>query len=151
MRVFLAAIAVAALSATPAMACVLLPPGTPEEQARRTLDWQTELADRATTIFLAEIVELRDIEVDGSPVRGRQVLLRPLHAVKGETPRRSLTLQHNAYTSCGLSPWWDVLRGERGQAHLVFATSAEPGQDDVIAVVQRDLLVQPDLLTGLAR
>lgn len=141
----------ACLAAWPGHACTIPPPGTPAEEARRTLDDQTGWMRQATTIFLVDIVDARPIRVVGSPIPGRQVVLSPLQALRGDAPRRSLTLRHDAYTTCGLSPWWDVLRDPPGQTYVIFATSNEPRQVDVIAVVRRDRLVQPDLLARLTR
>ena len=141
----------ACLTAQPALSCSRLPPGTPEEEARRLLDWQTDRMDWSSTIFLARVIDIESVPVRGAPFEGTRVTLEPLRSLKGEVPSQSFTLQHDAYTSCGLSPEWPALRGEVGDIYVVFATSSRVSQDYVFFTLSPDEIVVPALRDLLDR
>jgi hypothetical protein len=150
MRALLLAMPIlACLAASTAQACTLRPPGTPEEEARWALDAQAESMRESTVIFVAEIADIRAIDVQGSPVAGLEATLRPARALQGPLPRRALVLRQTDYTSCGMSPSWPAFYGQPGQSLIIFATAEDPGQEDVRDVVRVQDLRLPALRARL--
>ena len=146
----------AAFFATPAAACL---PARPEEL---TPEWQTNLQagqwDGSEKVFLAEVVATRSIYLGDEPrgplfvpqigYSGASVTIRPIRALKGETPQGDIVLSHTNGSMCGPWPNWDVLYGQTGGLYVIFSGEV-PTQENVRGSLSPERVLEPRLRDAL--
>lgn len=118
------------------------PPHTPADiAARHELRRQSSRADAADVILVAEISHVRPVQMSDG-LAGREVVLKPLYALKGDFSSSSYTLRHEANSDCGLLPGWAALGGQTGDRFVLFIRTGAESQSGVFdALDPRDLVV----------
>ncbi|KSB89049.1 hypothetical protein AS593_09900 [Caulobacter vibrioides] len=133
-----------AAAGSPALACVMAPPATPEVQRQRTLDFQTSLWDRSEGVFVALLKHPGQIRLEGAGgAPGREASLKPILQLKGPPTTTSMTIRHTSFTSCGPAPALDALDPTAGDMFVVYSSSASPTGASIIGTISPEKLVEP--------
>ena len=125
--------------------CVGIPYTPADVIARNELRRQSSNADAADVILVAEISTVRPVQLNGGAV-GREVVLTPLYALKGDFGGASFTLRHYANSDCGLLPGWAALHGRAGDRFVLFIRTGETRQSGVFDALDPEALVVPSLV-----
>ena len=143
------------LGASPApgltMACIPPLERSAGEQAADDLAEQTLAWLEATTVYVAEIVEVLPVRPDpsspplvpGAP--GRQVVLHPRAVLKGPPDQRNPTLSLSTGAACVPS---DIERGELGDRFIVYAGPEGPSSRS--GIIALETIRHPGTLAALA-
>lgn len=147
LQVLLIALPAALLIAGPAMACQQ-EVGTPSEKAARVSAEQADAWDKADLVFVARIEQrtLRSVPGFGE---APQVSLMPLTWLKGQGGPWQFDMTATGWTTCGLIPGFDALRGQVGDEFIVFVKGDTPTQETVIDAISLKALVEPRALAAL--
>jgi hypothetical protein len=149
-RFAICAVAAVLVAATPAGACVLAPPGSPEAVAERTRAYQAQLWERADAVFLSRVGQIESIRLSGYGSSGRRAVLTPSLVLKGQTPPRPVPIRHTTGTTCGPIPFLDALDGREGDWFVTYARALPSGLS-VDATVRIDDLVEPEALRAWSK
>ena len=89
---------------------------------------QSNLLAQANAVFIGVVADSREIDV--SAVKGHEVSVRPVYAIKGDLPKQPVTLRDTVFTDCGMSGGGSATSAQAGDYVIVFAgvpTSAFQG------------------------
>lgn len=139
--------------ASQASACYIPPnPPPPEVVRQMNLDYQNGLWSRSSTIYVATISRRARSRqaVPGTDVRLDEITIELARTIKGATTRSRLVLRSTGFTSCGPSPFWDVMRGAEGDQFAVFSSSPKSTQAAILDAIAVNRIIQPDLLSAMS-
>lgn len=112
-------------------------------------DWRRQLVvweqyrfwNLADTVFLGQIETLKPNTItysNGSAIENldvRDVVLRPVHWLKGEGEATSFQIGPTELGSCGPSPFWPAMNGAPGDLHVVYTAGGAPSRETVLDVI----------------
>lgn len=151
-QALVAVLAVAAAGSSPALACTLAPPATPEVKRQRTLDFQASLWDRSEAVFLASVERRGQVTIGGGgSMTGQEAVLRPILQLKGPRVASPVTVRHTSVTSCGPAPFLDALHPQAEGVFVVYASSAAPTGDGIIGTLAPKAVIEPRVLEAWAQ
>lgn len=156
----------AAFSAAPGLACIFpapmakLPGESQQafEERGRALSaaenyetqrlTQTNLLAEARTVFVGVVTATRWIPVDA--VKGHEITVRPLEAIKGDLPGQPLTVRDTVFTDCGIAGGGSATSAEPGDYVIIFAElPTAPLRGDNVGILAKEAVL-PDLYGALA-
>lgn len=125
-----------------ASACLVPPPASPEVMASRVLTYQTDLWTQSGAVFIARSEQPARVEF------GFRATLVPVLKLKGPEVDTDIVIAHNAWTSCGPSPFLDALNGRSDQYYVVYSSEMTPTSGSITATIPLSDLVDPHALQG---
>lgn len=168
MRYWLVAgLLLATYSTGEAAACSLphlvMPPAPPRETAEQykvranieeaRLNRQNALArqkllwNKSATVLLVEITSADPLDWHTTLKPNRRVFVRPAAALKGSSDDREFVLRETGWSSCGPTPFWDLLQGMPGEQFILYLG---PGASEQSTVYQSIAVSQLGEAHGLA-
>jgi hypothetical protein len=109
---------------------------------------QSNLLAQSTATFIGVVADSREIAV--GEVKGHEVSVRPVYAIKGDLPNQSVTLRDTVFTDCGMSGGGSATSSSPGDYVIVFTGLPEgPLRGANVGIVAKESQL-PELRNALA-
>ena len=109
---------------------------------------QSELLNQSKAVIVGVVTASRLIPVDS--VKGGEITVRPLEAIKGNLPGQPLTVRDTVFTDCGVGGGGSATNAEPGDYVIVFAgLPTDPPRGENWAILAKEAVL-PDLYNAVA-